>query len=56
VFAAAGINTLFLILNKIYDTLATHEEKDPVKTVEPTPAPSPEPRLHRAGAPQLQHD
>jgi hypothetical protein len=28
VFAAAGINTLFLILNKIYDTLATHEEKE----------------------------
>lgn len=28
VFTAAGINTLFLILNKIYDTLATHEVKD----------------------------
>lgn len=26
VFAAAGINTFFLILNKIYDTLATHEK------------------------------
>ncbi len=28
VFAAAGINTLFLILNKIYDTLATHEKEE----------------------------
>jgi hypothetical protein len=26
VFIAAGINTIFLIINKIYDTLFTHEE------------------------------
>ncbi|HUQ97171.1 MAG TPA: hypothetical protein VM010_05870 [Chitinophagaceae bacterium] len=37
VFAAAGINTLFLILNKIYDTLATHEKKEE-KPVEPSEA------------------
>jgi len=50
VFAAAGINTLFLILNKIYDTLATHEEK---KSVTPE---LPEPRIHRVAVPQFQHD
>ncbi len=34
VFVAAGINTFFLILNKIYDTLATHEASQ-AKPVEP---------------------
>jgi hypothetical protein len=28
VFVAAGINTIFLILNKIYDTLFTHDEEE----------------------------
>lgn len=28
VFTAAGINTIFLILNKIYDTLFTHDKGD----------------------------
>ena len=51
VFAAAGINTLFLILNKIYDTLATHEEKEQKPEV-PT-----ETRAYRTAAmPQYQHD
>lgn len=27
VFTASGINTVFLILNKIYDTLFTHDEE-----------------------------
>ena len=27
VFTAAGINTIFLIINKIYDTLFTHDEE-----------------------------
>ena len=27
VFTAAGINTIFLIINKIYDTLYTHDEE-----------------------------
>ena len=27
VFTAAGINTVFLILNKIYDTLFTHDKE-----------------------------
>lgn len=50
VFAAAGINTLFLILNKIYDTLATHEGKETVPEV-PTqtrPYKQPEPELEHA--------
>lgn len=50
VFAAAGINTLFLILNKIYDTLATHEEKDQKPEV-PT-----ETRVYKAPVPHYQHD
>lgn len=51
VFAAAGINTLFLILNKIYDTLATHEEKE-AKLVEPS-----EVRMQRTPQkPHLQHE
>ena len=51
VFAAAGINTLFLILNKIYDTLATHEDKDQ-KQVEPSEA-----RMQRTPPRvQLQHN
>jgi hypothetical protein len=28
VFTAAGINTIFLIINKIYDTLFTHDKGD----------------------------
>ncbi len=28
VFTAAGINSIFLILNKIYDTLFTHDKGD----------------------------
>ena len=27
VFTAAGINTIFLIINKIYDTLFTHDQE-----------------------------
>jgi hypothetical protein len=50
VFAAAGINTLFLILNKIYDTLATHEQKKPA-----APEVS-DARIHRVAVPQFQHD
>ena len=50
VFAAAGINTLFLILNKIYDTLATHEQK------EKKPEIITETRVLRNPVPQFQHD
>ena len=28
VFTAAGINTIFLIINRIYDTLFTHDKGD----------------------------
>lgn len=27
VFVAAGINTIFLVINRIYDTLVTHEKE-----------------------------